>query len=286
MKNILKTEVWKSTHNPMFYAALCIGLFFCAIDFGINVSLAWNYLYHTRPYRLSNGVLWGLGDAKGMSVFYNWICAEEKDFYHVLFWFALPLLASFSYGWADLLEKKNGYRNQYLIRASKGKVLLSKFLSVFFSGGVVVMIPVLLNFMLTAMVMPLTKPIITNESSGMLQTQFGSLLFYERPYLFVLLSLFLIFLWGGTFGVMSLAVSSVVRSRIVAVILPFILCALMEVLYMTNNIQTSVEWSPRYLFHLMTIRGTSGIIIFGEIFGITVLSFLIFLGRGKRDEIL
>lgn len=284
MRKLCRIEIWKAFHNRWFFIALIAGMLISIFNVGKNFLLAKEYLYKAYPYILSNGMTWGMGDIYGMSVYVNWIGADASRLESAVFWFILPLLAAMPYGVNALREERSKYKNQIFIRSGRKQEAIAKYLAAFLSGGMVVACPVMVNYFVTALFMPLTKPRVTDMSSGMVETQFGSLLFYEHPAIFVALVFLTVFLWGGVFGGMALTGGKFIRKRIFSVCCPFVFCLLIELFFSTGMISTSLEWSPVQLFHTLSIRGTSGIIIFGEIFLFMFSSFFLFWIREVKYE--
>lgn len=285
MLRLWKTEMWKALHNKMFYMALMFGSILSAWNLFQTGRIARDYIYQSLDdtYVLGNGTVWG-GASSYYTVYNCWIGAAEDTHGAIFFWFALPLLAAMSYGWSAQAERKNGYQNQLRIRCGRRKTLLAKYLAAMVSGALTVGIPVCLNFLITALYLPARKPVVASGDIFIMEPQFGSLLFYEKPLLFVAAVIGLVCLWGCAFGALSMAVGILFRKKILAVMIPFLLCMVAETLFSSGVVETTLEWSPRYLFHLVSIRATSGWIIFGEIAALLLISSCIVLRRGLKDE--
>ncbi len=275
MRRTYKTEIWKAFHNSLFWISIIVGFMLNVAHIIGNYFLAQKYLYDVQPFILENGMVWGMGNMEGMSVYVNWIGADENQLESVIFWFILPLLAAMPYGGIALSERKNRYQNQILIRCGRKQGGIARYLAAFVSGGMVITLPVIFNFFTAALFMPLENPVVTSDCI-MMETQFGSLLVYQYPLFFVLLVFLFVFLWGGTFGAMALAVGQWIKNRIFVICFPFAFCLLIEFIFATGVVVTSLEWSPRQLLHLVSIRGTSGFIIVGEIVVLLAFSFLLY----------
>lgn len=284
MRSLCKIEIWKAFHNKGFYIALGVGILLCMLDTAQNIGLVKEYFWNSSVITLSNGVVWRTANPDDTSVFYNWMGVTTLKLSNIIFYFIFPILAAMPYGWAGLMERKNGYCNHIWIRSDKKKELIGKYIAAFLSAGCAIAAPIILSFLMSAMVMPMNNPRVTNNISTIHQPQFGSLLFYRHPLLFVLADIGLIFLWGGILGGMSLAVGMLVKNKVAAVVVPFCVCLLIEMGYELNIWATDTECSPFRLFHMVTIRGTRGTIIFGEIILLFILSFAILGLKGFKDE--
>lgn len=282
---MLKTEIRKAFQNRGFYVALLVGSLLCLWDIVLNYKLSEELLITRNvTMTLSNGMEWNTANQVDTSVYYNWLGVSSMDLNGIIFYFIFPILATMPYGWGALSERRNGYRNQLLIRAPRKSVIAGKYVATFLSGGVAVTVPVITDFLLSAMVMPATAPIVTDGVATIDETQFGSLLFFRHHILFVLADMGLIFLWGGVLSGLSLAAGQIIRRKIATVMFPFCLCIFVDLIFEIGILKTLVEWSPIRLFHMVTIRGTSGTVVLGEIFFCFLASVVIF-GMGEmRDE--
>lgn len=280
-----KKELWKALHNPLFYTALAIGLGVALTDVVQSRLYADEWLFNQKNfYYLPNGVKWGGGSIEANGLFDNWIGAGLNNLAQIVYYVALPLLAAMAYGWAELTEKKSGYRNQLCVRETVRVRLLSRYLAAFTAGGTVAAVPLIVNVLIGAMVLPAAVSSPTSMHTPMNNLQFGSLLYFEYPWLFVLLSIVLVFFWGGAFCCLSLAAGMFLRNRILTVFSPFLCCLALEMGYQTGVIQTETELSPIVLMHLVTMQATSGAVVLGEIGILILLSFGIFWIGGKREE--
>lgn len=284
---VLKTELYKAFHNKRFCLVLVICGMFVLVNAFQNIKLVREFLipgYRVTTMTLSNGAEWITANASNTSVYYNWLGVSSMELKGVLFCFLFPLFAAIPYSGENFVERKNGYRNQLLIRIPKKWEVMGKYAATALSGGAVVTIPIIFDFLLGALIMPMTHPVITDEVIGMSETQLGSALFYNSPNIFVCANIALMFIWGAALAVTALAIGQLVRRKIVAVVSPFCICLLVDLVFEIGFIRTNTEWSPIRLFHMVTIRGTSGFVIAGEILFLFLVSSVIFFIRGMSDE--
>lgn len=285
MLYVWKTEIRKAFQNRGFYISLLIGGLLSLWHIIKNFELS-NELLVVRntTMTLSNGIVWNTANRVATSVYYNWLGISSMDMIGLIFYFLFPLLAAMPYGWGALVERKNGYCNQLLVRVPKTWITIGKYTAAFLSGGVAVVIPIITDFLFSALRMPMTIPEITDTVATIDETQFGSVLFFSHYILFVIANVGLIFLWGGTMAGLSLAVGEIVRNKVSAVLVPFCFCVFVDLIFEIGILNTCTEWSPIRLFHMVTIRGTSGFVIFGEILAIMLGSVIIFIIGEKRNE--
>lgn len=286
MKKAIKIELWKATHNNMFILALIIGLLLVSGNVFQNYTRI-NYLLYSQleTFSLSNGTKWCYANFSHTSVYYNWLGAGALNFSNTMFYLIMPILAAMPCSTNTFCEKKSHYHYQIQVRIKKSHNLWAKYLSGYFIGGICVALPLAVDFLINALLLPATIPLPEDMAAGsMFETQFGSRLFYTHPNLFVLASILLVFFWGGTLCSLAMAAGTILHHKYLILTMPFIICMLFEMLYSTNFIKTETEWSPIQLFHMVSIRSTSGWVIIGEIGIFTLLSMLLFILRGLHDE--
>lgn len=214
-----KMECRKALGNRFFVIALCAGIFFCFIS----------ALYNIETYYQGQDQLKELGGnpmTQAFGLFNYWIGGEQTSLGYLLFFTLFPLLAIFPYGWSQCLEKKSGYTKMVVVRAGKQRYYLAKYLATFLSGVLVILIPLILNLVITACFVPAVKPSIMYEIYySISHATMWSGLFYEHPFIYVLLYLLIDSIFAGLFAVCGMAFSILLKNRIASVILPY-LCVL------------------------------------------------------------
>ena len=100
-------------------------------------------------------------------------------------------------------------------------ILANYFIATFISGGLVTMLPLLLNLCATMMFIPALKP-----SGNGLFIHSGAYimgnLFCEHPLIYVLIYVLQFFIYGGSFALVSLAVSFFIDKTFLVIISPFV----------------------------------------------------------------
>ena len=101
------------------------------------------------------------------------------------------------------------------------RFMLARFIATFISGGLVTMLPLLLNLCATMMFIPALKP-----SGNGLFIHSGAYimgnLFCEHPLIYVLIYVLQFFIYGGSFALVSLAVSFFIDNTFLVIISPFV----------------------------------------------------------------
>ena len=225
-KGVLRHELHKTFRCPLFAASLVMGVL---IALAAAVE-SWCYLNQERNNLLSFGYGLGLqaqhylGQTRESS-FGNWIVVSANaPLSATIFFYILPLLALLAGSWSCLAERLNGYDAQLCTRVSRRLYINVKLISSFLSAFVVTAVPLAVNFLIVSMLFPAYMPRVDETTYvGLYLHSYFSLLFYTQPLLYVLVyTLF----DAVTLGVLSMAVtglSVVFRSRVKAVIVPYLL---------------------------------------------------------------
>ncbi len=82
------------------------------------------------------------------TVFSTWIGGDGYSLGASVYFFIFPLLISIPYGWSYCEEKKNGYIGAVVAKAGKTSYFLAKYIAVFLTGGLAMVIPLFLTFYL------------------------------------------------------------------------------------------------------------------------------------------
>lgn len=224
MKSV-KTELWKSTHNPMFYAALVIGLGIALINVLEN-KLTGDEL---RPLILSGDHV-GSRSPWGFSLFLLWMPLNPTSYGTLLYSLVWPILAAMPYGWSYLRERAGGLYLQTTVRAGRTTNYLAKYAAVFVSGGLAAAFPVLCNLLASAMICPYVLPSIMN-SVQIADGYFLSELYFTAPWAYALLWCGVVFLLGGAAAGLCLLAGAGLRLQVTTMLTPFAILMGLDGLY-------------------------------------------------------
>jgi hypothetical protein len=288
--NTIKLECKKAICNIFFLAAILIG---CAITFLTLAPRLQSYYHDMEMNKIvsaQEGVLYN-SYMRIETLFSHWIGSDAITPGSTNYFFLFPLLIAIPFGWSYCAERRSGYVRNMVIRAGRTHYHLSKYMGLFLSGGLAMTIPLLFNFLLTAMFIPAVKPDPSYITSyGIISSSFLSMIFYTRPFLYVFLYLLIDFVVCGLIACLCFTVGVFVRIRIVAVLAPFfILLSFHYLCYSFVYTQPGVvytELSPMaFLRPVAAAYNTNwlvvllwGVALFGITFGLSVI-------RGRRHQI-
>jgi len=221
-----------------------------------------------------------------ISLFNNWIGALSGDlFFTAIFYFLLPLAATLPYSFSLLDENRSGYLRQMTLKKGQLRYYMAKYIVTFSSGLLVAVIPILINLIITACYLPAVTPdpleqLYSNQPYG----RYLSHIYHSKPFLFVGIFVTLPGVFCGLWATLTLCISLFVRNKYIVVIAPYLFLffetAFFDALFANR---TALQLSPFYFIRGSAagdIRIVAGILLF-----MFIISFIIVLLRGKKDDV-
>ncbi|MDD6571153.1 MAG: hypothetical protein PUF12_02070 [Thermoflexaceae bacterium] len=272
MKKILSFEMQRTFKTPGFFLALMIGN-------GITI-VHWIFQVLPTAVRLDEYMSYDIPMNYPAGVFTEWI-GEGSSQYSYLYFLLVPLLAALPYADSFFRDMGNHFINLICTRAERKHIFCCRYLAVFFSGGITVVIPLLLNLMLCMCVLPCVHPEIASYMSLVIPATSMSVLYVKSIGLYLFFSFLIIFIFGGVIATFALVASYYVNYRFTVLLAPMILSIFLTSLFELLGMQA---WQPVYFVHpgYPNQRLFPMIIETLIIFGITVVEFLI---RGVKEDI-
>lgn len=281
MKRQMKLEFKKAFSSMPYKLALLVNLLICLWQ---NVE---NYISTNEIIQLNsennNGGHRGFYE---IDLFSHWIGVDGYLMSSAVFFSLLSLTAAIAFGYSYLKERNTGYYLHMIHRNSKKKYLISKYAAGFICGGFSVAFPMLINFMINAMINPAG---MINVNTWITPTQpfFFSELFYTCPLLYVLLVLIMDFIWGGICTALALSFSLFVKNIIIVLVMPAIFFHALDLILglVRNNIdRLPYEISPLKLMMAVTLSPNPSWLVFSLQICFIIVTFTIFVLRGSRVE--
>ena len=194
--------------NNFFYLALFIGitLSISQLYFKVNTLSSYNDIIFT-PYT-------------------SWLSMDFSGFSIVAFFLSLPLLASLSCSSIYKEDTLNGIINHCLINKTYTTYFKELLFLNFIIGSSVIIIPLLLNFFGSFLLLPNIHPDeIINYNINM--TRDGGKIFvdlyYSHPMVHALLNIILCGIFGGLLATFSLSISFFINNKFVVILSSFFL---------------------------------------------------------------
>ena len=286
MCSVLKLELKKAFKNKFFWISVVLGCLITLLSFEHMVNM-----YYEGMSAISGNSTDIIYDPHiGINTVFNcWIGGEPFSLGSSIYFFVFPLLIALPYGWSYSEERKCGYRRMMITKTGKKKYYCAKYVAVFLSGGVAMVLPLIFNFWMTLLVVPAILPDVTmNMFYGVFGGSFLAELYYTVPFLYVAIYLFIDFVYCGFLVCICMAVSGIVRQRWGVVLIPFLLLLFVHVItdYIYSDPSVAYkELSPLYFLRGVEVRYSfSGSIILLFAIGLLVIS-LIGIIKEYRNEI-
>lgn len=213
MKNVLQIELNKAIKTRYFAISIIIGTIIGIVGLVYNVNL----VYNSQIYDGINPCY------EGFTLFNHWIGGEGFSLGSSLYFFVFPLLIALPYGWSFCGEKNSGYMRQMLVRAGEKSYLTAKFLATFMAGGLAMVVPLIINFMLTAMFIPAITPVPTYDTMyGVFGNSLFSRLYYTQPFAYVAVYMLVDFMFCGALACITMLSAQFIKYKWVNCIFPFV----------------------------------------------------------------
>ncbi len=276
MKNMLKAELQRAFQSKMFWIAVAIG---CVIT-------GWHVVQNVIP-AINVGSI-SISDKIQINypntVFNCWIGGEWVSLQPTLYYIIVPILAALPFADSFFVDQKSGYLKNVFTRCKKRDYFFSKYIAVFLSAGCAVVIPLLLNLLVTALLLPSTVPTACTGIFPMFSNQMWSVLFFTHPYWYIFFYLLLDFVFCGLWSTLSLIVAFYVNNRFVVLLVPFLLYV--GAYFLLNFIGMDAMKVNPFFF----LRPTQGdqqrfwpILIW--MIGLLVVTLPLFVCKGTRDDV-
>ena len=210
MNRIFKLEIKRAFRNRLFAATLCVAFAICVWHFMENVWIWRMYIY---------------SDTYPLSAYEKWIGADNASVQPLLLYLIMPALCAIPYGRSFYFDVKSGYAAQIISRGKKSDYIRAKYGAAFVSGALIGMIPLVFDFLLTAMVFPMVIPQVGTGTFPVAAMDIMSGVFYTHPLVY---NLIFVLIDGCFWGLLNCAVLwavNFVRNRFWILLTPFMSCS-------------------------------------------------------------
>lgn len=208
MKQTLNIELKKAFQNKLFWITIIIASIIAILSAVYNIQV----MQEEKVYYMNAVAQFGSEAVNPnmplYSLFNHWICEDFSSLASSMFFMLFPIFAVLGYGWSLFSEQKCGYIKNVVTRTTKRNYFLSKYIVTFLSGGVIVAVPVILNFLIVSMFVPAVKPdVFYTIGWTVLAKSMFSEYFYAQPFLYVFLRILVVFLFSGAIATISYALA-------------------------------------------------------------------------------
>lgn len=270
-QNIFRIECRRAFCSKGFWIALLIGCM-------LTLSDCWEHFQGVLEYMAYESKM-DINWYDPSTVFAQWIGARS-GWQGTIFYLIFPILAVLPHGTSYYQDRKSGYLKNILQRTDKKAYLRAKYGAVFLSGGAVVLLPLLLNFCLLTLYIPMR----TADPLAMLAGPPSpwAELCYSHTFLYTAIYWVLPFVTGGLFATISLIMGRLVDFYFTVLIAPFVLAVLLY------NFAVPMKMEGLAPFHFLQIEQSFGInpwLILLLLLTLLIAGLWGFLRKGCQDEI-
>lgn len=204
--------------------------FVFTLSFGIVIAVA-NVALVAAPYSLSDNFATLRSGLKGEcppSFFGNWIGATPFTITTSIFYYALPLIACIPYATSLCSDISSNFADQLISRKGRLHYFAAKLLAIVLVCGATTVIPLLINIIAVACLLPQIMPDPTTFMYAVMASTMLAELFYAQPWCYIALFLAMTFIGSGIFGLVSTVLALYVRNIFIVVLAPFMLCVAVQ----------------------------------------------------------
>ncbi len=270
--NNIKMELREAFKNYGFKISLILGL-------GLSI---WQYFQYTIIPIFFTYNLYTPKYPKNL--FDSWMGANFSQLPVFLFFLLLPIIASLPYSTSYLDDLNSGMIKNRILKSTRNKYFTAKYFATFLSGATAVILPLLINFLLTAMTLPALKPINSTHLYGIFPRMMWAELFYTNPFLYTFGYLIIIFIFSGLIAALSLPFSFFIKNKIAILLTPFLIYIFLYAFFNTLNAE---KFSPyNFLPPSQPIYYISFGIILAEAVILLLAEIYFFIYRGAKNDVL
>lgn len=223
MRSALLIELKRAFLGWPFLLTLAVGVMLAA---GNSVLVA-------VPHAMANATYFEYASAKGVqmaSMFENWIGTTPYTITTSIFYYALPLLACIPFAASLSDDIASRYASQIIVHIGRRRYFIAKSIAVFATAGTVVIVPLVLNIVTAACLLPQITPDPTTRLFAVMSNSMLAEFAYAHPWGYIATFLVLTFVGSGVFGLTSVALSFFLRNRFAVALTPFIACVMLQLI--------------------------------------------------------
>ena len=281
MKQMLKMELGRAFKGKMLYVAIAMGSIVTLLQyFLIQIwPMIENPANVITPEQLAQWILYPT------TVFYMWIGGVRGEVYATLYYLLFPILATLPFADSLYVDRRSGYIKSILLRTKKKNYYVAKYISVFLSAGVAVVVPLLLNLALTAVTYPSLTPQVETSNNLVFATSMWAELYYTAPYGYIFAYLAMNFVFAGLLACLAPAVSFFVENRFVVLLTPFLIYLFTSALCGLSTSGVTLTFSPNTFLNMASgFIGTQFWAVLMEAGVLLALTAGLTIGEGIHSE--
>lgn len=269
---MIRFELKRAFSNKYFYLALLIGCILVLSDVILNVIPMVNNPNWSMDMAVEKG-------DSPYSVYNLWIGGQARTLQSLLFYLIIPLIAALPFADSYCFDK-TGYIQNIVTRASGKEYIVSKYAAIFLSAGISTCIPLILNFVATALFVPAILPQASSFSSTISAVSTFDRIFFTHPLVYLIIYLVIDFVLSGLIAEISLVATLFSKSKYVVLTSPFIVYIL---LYFVTDILGFMDFSVFQMLRSTQVIPLSLPKLFAIIAILFAATFIPYYSASKKD---
>ena len=271
MKQIFKLEIRRAFGSASFFFSIFLGMIIAFAQWYIEVL---PFSKTLEGYMAS-----GLPMAYPYGVYCNWMGSHNFAFAY-LFFSLLPILATLPHGDSFYGDIKNNFISVICTRTKQINYYCSKYIAAFLAGGISVLVPLIFNFILCALSLPLVKPEAADYTSTIGANSTLGDLFYTHPFVYLLIFAAFIFLFSGAIATFSLLTTYYTHYRFIVLITPFLIYLFLNSFFSLIGL---TDWQPVLCLNPGYNADRTIPLVLLPVIMISITSFYFILRGGHED---
>lgn len=269
MWNCLRLELHRMFRSKGLLAALAIGLLFTGSHI-ITIVL---------PYaKMNEGIAYDNPMCIPFSACMFFMGYDMYGWQGQIYYRLLPLLAAIPYANSYFCDISQGYIKNLQVRCKKKHYLTAKYLVTFISGGITVVTPLIVDYLLCLAFLPVYQPI---RSTGLYAISFVYF-YYTHTIIYILLFLAVDFVIGGLYAVLGLLGAEIIANKYLIVIFPYLFVAIFQMIIRILNLGA---FDPEVLAIPEAQSGEIYHYIIVILLGLLITFGVYFIRGIKKDEV-
>jgi len=196
--------------------------------------------------------------------------------------FLLPLIAAIPFADSYYEDRSSGFIKNIYIRENRISYLKARFLGNLIVSTSAVFLMYGLYFYVLLMVFPAIDPNPLYTSNAITEIGFFPQLYYFNAFLYNVVWISILSIFGGAFASIALASSSILKNRFVILLTPFIMIMLVDTVFDAFGPNISQISARAFLGNFFTGSEIMPIIVLLITF---IFAYTLFIVKGRRNDV-
>lgn len=267
-----RVEIIRAFKNPRFKISMTIALTFIA--------------YHILFWNLPRSMALEIPENPTIcppSLYNCWLGLDFAFPYTQIYYWVLPILATFPFAGSFFTDRKKGYIKNILMRENRNAYLKGKCLAVVLSSSCIVGVPLLIDLFISAMLLPAIVPQVTTYMFPISIVGMWCDFYYSWPLLYIFAFILIDMLFISCFVLTSLIVSRFCKYEVEALLFPSLINL---IIYFICSWWGETQYSSAYfLIPYQPSLNTSIYIVLFEFVVLSLINCFLFYHWGKKHDI-